>query len=115
MKVIRRKEILRSIDDANDFKTFEVETIKNEYEEIDFDNDIYENITENLFEDYEMAQENGVYYDLTGILHTIDVELAVEYLNDRINDKWTDDEDEYISEKLVRDYLLKFKGSVLWF
>lgn len=98
---IARKEISRSETDGK-------ETIINEIIHFKFDEGVMEAF-DMIFDDWEYAQEHGVYSNDDGI-SMIDVDMALDEMDDKIMDDDTPDKEDTFNEKLIRDYLLKFKG-----
>lgn len=103
-KSIARKEISRIKENGK-------ETIVNEYIEFEMDKGIRSSFYD-LFEDYEYAQEHGVYYDLNDDILFIRVNFVLDELNDRLIDR---SEDEITCEKILIDFLSQYKGYDIWF
>jgi hypothetical protein len=102
---IARKELSRTEQDGK-------ETIVNEIIHFKFDGGVLESINL-IFDDWEYAQEHGVYSDDDGVTIII-VNQILDKLDDRIMNDDTPDKDDTQNEVLVRDYLLKFKGFTIW-
>jgi hypothetical protein len=101
-KSIARKELSREV--AND-----KETIINEIIYFEFDSGVLEAI-DMIFDDWEYAQEHGVFTNDDGVT-LINVDDCIQEMEEKI--KMNDDDDTF-NEKLVRDYLMKFKGFSIW-
>ena len=97
MKAIARKELSRK--EKNN-----IEHIKNSIIYFEFDDGIISSIYM-IFDEWEYAQENGIYNNQMDELIYIDVNLVLSCLKERIEDY----EDVFI-EKLIIEYLEKYKG-----
>ena len=103
-KSIARKEFSRLRENGQ-------ETIVNDYIEFEMDKDIYATLIE-IFDDYEYAEEHGVFWNQDDDIHLIEVDKVVEELDDRMMER---EADEIFKEKLLREYLYpKFKGYTIW-
>jgi hypothetical protein len=100
MEAIARKEISRK--EKNN-----IEHIKNSIIHFEFNDGIITSI-KIMFDEYEYAQENGIYENQDDEIVYIDVNLLLEALNERIE---CADYDENVStEKIIIEYLEKYKG-----
>ena len=100
-KSIARKEVSRTEADGK-------EIIVNEIIHFNFDGGVLETM-DMIFDDWEYAQEHGVYIDDEDIT-IIDVNMALDELEDRIMGDDTPDKEDTQNEILIRDYLEKFRG-----
>ena len=96
-----RKELARSEADGK-------ETIINEIVHFEFDPGVME-VMDLIFDDWEYAQEHGVYSNDDGIT-MIDVNMLLDEMDDKIMADDTLDQEDTFNEKLIRDYLDKFRG-----
>ena len=62
-----------------------------------------------IFDDWEYAQEHGVYSNDDGV-SVIDVDMTLDEMDDKIMADDTPDKEDTFNERLIRDYLLRFKG-----
>lgn len=99
---IARKELTRTELDGK-------EMIINEIRRFDFDNKILAEIEE-IFDDWEYAQNHGVFCNEEDEIVMMDVDIVLEELQERI-----DCNEEYREyEKTIIQYLKDFKGFKIW-
>ena len=103
-KSIARKEISRIRENGK-------EIIVNEYIEFDMDKGLCASFID-IFEDYEYAQEHGVYITQDNDIFSIDVDMVIDELNERLIDR---EEDEVMHEKILLEFLSQYKGYSIWF
>lgn len=91
------------------------EIITNYYEEIDFDDKILNYICDYIFDDWEYAQDHGVYFDQEDELQCIKIDMMLDELHDRCIDR--DEEEECRIEKEIVTYCKKWKKKdyTIWF
>ena len=104
-KSIARKELTRVEQDGK-------EIVTNEIIHFDFDGGIMETL-DMIFDDWEYAQEHGVYTNDDGIT-VIDVNMALDEMDDRILNDDTPDKEDTQNEILIKDYLEKFRGFTIY-
>jgi len=103
-KSIARKEISRIKENGKEIVIYE-------YIEFEMDKGIYGTLID-IFEDYEYAQDHGVFWNQDDDIQLIEVDKIVEELDDRMIER---EEDEIFKEKLLKEYLYpKFKGYTIW-
>lgn len=101
-KSIARKELSRVIKNNK-------ETVINDYHKFDFDKAAYAAL-ENIFDDYEYAQDHGVYSDRDDAFVFLEVDAVIEELKERVSN----DPDCSLEEKTLRDFLKEWKGYTIW-
>jgi len=104
-KSIARKEISRIEQNGK-------EVVTNEIIHFDFDGGVLEAIS-NIFDDWEYAQEHGIYSDEDDVT-MITVDMALDEMEDRIMRDDTPDKEDTQNEILIKDYLTKFKGFTIY-
>lgn len=91
------------------------EVIQNKYLKFDFDTYIRE-LIDDIFDDFEYAQEHGVYY-YEDDLYSIDVNSCIDELNDRLlmndDEEETEDDEKEPEEKII-EYLTPYKDFTIW-
>lgn len=101
-KSIARKELSRVIKNNK-------ETVINDYHKFDFDKAAYAAL-ENIFDDYEYAQDHGVYCDRDNAFVFLEVDVVLDELKGRS----LNDNEDNIEEKTLSDFLKEWKGYTIW-
>jgi hypothetical protein len=102
MDSIARKELSR-VESGNK------EIVTNEIIRFDFDEAVLSGL-EYVFDDWEYAQNHGVRCNEDDEILMIDVDECMEEIDGRI----IDNEDDNIREKVIKEYLEKYKGFTIW-
>ena len=102
---ILRKELSREIKDGKEY-------VVNEFLKLQVPLEVEEAINW-IFDDYEYAQDHGVYYNYDDDISLIDIDNMLECLEDKIQDA-IDEEEDYDKEKLVKEFFVKYKGFKIW-
>jgi hypothetical protein len=109
---IARKELSRTEENG-------LETVKNIIERFEFDDDV-ERILADIFDDYEYAQDNGLYFDAFDAISYIEVDKVLKELREKLEqeeDIESDDEldENYIADlKTVINYLNLYTAYTIW-
>jgi hypothetical protein len=106
MQSIARKETNRTEENGR-------EIIFNDIIRFDFDAGVQSAI-EDIFDDWEYAQNHGVQVSEDGELFLLDVTQLLDEMEDRIMNDGTPDNEDSHREKMIFDYLSKYKGFTIW-
>ena len=103
---IARKELSRVEENGK-------ETIVNDIIHFDFDEGIL-CLLEEIFDDWEYASNHGINMLEDGETQIIDVDQALDELEDRIMGDETPDKEDTQREHTIKEYLEDYRGYTIW-
>jgi hypothetical protein len=89
------------------------ETIINEIIHFDFDDGILQGISD-IFDDWEYGKDHGIFVNEDEDIYMIEVNACLDEIEDRIMADETPDKEDSQKEKLIKDYLEKYRGFDIW-